>query len=198
MLLFFSLVIILVIFINFRINANKINFNFIYKIFIEIKSVRTFIIKFISAIILFLLFNYNRYIYYGVGLTMHYGYVFIYAFVIILLLWRIWRVNNLIIIVSHFLPSGIEGLLKLFIPILEIIGVAIRPITLAIRLATNISCGHVVLLIFRFFAFNLNNFLVLSISILLFGLYFIEFLVCAIQAYVFWRLIYIYFIEIEI
>jgi len=83
------------------------------------------------------------------------------------------------------LPSGIEGLLKLFIPILEIIGVVIRPITLAIRLATNISCGHVVLLIFRFFAFNVANYLVISIRVLLFGLYFIEFLVCAIQAYVF-------------
>jgi F0F1-type ATP synthase membrane subunit a len=29
-------------------------------------------------------------------------------------------------------------------------------------------------------------------------LYFIEFLVCIIQAYVFWRLIYIYIIEMEI
>jgi F-type H+-transporting ATPase subunit a len=98
----------------------------------------------------------------------------------------------------HFLPLGIEGLLKLFIPILEIIGVLIRPITLAIRLATNIRCGHVVLLIFRFFAFNIANYLVIRISVLLFGLYFIEFLVCAIQAYVFWSLIYIYIIEIEI
>jgi F-type H+-transporting ATPase subunit a len=88
-------------------------------------------------------------------------------------------------ILSHFLPLGIEGLLKVFIPLLELIGVLIRPITLAIRLATNISCGHVVLLIFRFFAFNVANYLVISITFLLFGLYFIEFLVCAIQAYVF-------------
>jgi F0F1-type ATP synthase membrane subunit a len=73
----------------------------------------------------------------------------------------------------------------LFIPLLEIIGVLIRPITLAIRLATNIRCGHVVLLIFSYFVFNVANYLVISISILLFGLYFIEFLVCAIQAYVF-------------
>jgi len=102
------------------------------------------------------------------------------------------------IILRHFLPAGIEGLLKLFIPVLEVIGVLIRPITLAIRLATNIRCGHVVLLIFRFFAFNVANYLVISIRILLFGLYFIEFLVCAIQAYVFWRLIYIYIMEIEV
>lgn len=198
MILFFRIVILLIVFINFRIRANKLNIFFIYRIFIEIKSVRVFIIKLIVAIILFLLFNYNRYIYYGVGLTINYGYVAIYAFVIILMLWFVWIKNNILMIISHFLPSGIEGLLKLFIPILEIIGVIIRPITLAIRLATNIRCGHVVLLIFRFFAFNLRNFLVVSISLLLFGLYFIEFLVCAIQAYVFWRLIYIYFIEIEI
>lgn len=83
------------------------------------------------------------------------------------------------------MPLGIQGILKLFIPVLEVIGVIIRPLTLAIRLATNISCGHVVLLIFRFFAFNVANYLVISIKILLFGLYFIEFLVCVIQAYVF-------------
>jgi len=88
-------------------------------------------------------------------------------------------------IISHFLPLGIEGLLKIFIPVLELVGVLIRPLTLAIRLATNIRCGHVALLIFRFFAFNVARYLVISIRILLFGLYFIEFLVCAIQAYVF-------------
>lgn len=87
--------------------------------------------------------------------------------------------------ISHFLPLGIEGLLKVFIPVLEIIGVMIRPLTLAVRLATNISCGHVVLLMFRYFAFNVASYLVVSIRILLFGLYFIEFLVCIIQAYVF-------------
>jgi len=148
--------------------------------------------------VVFLILNYNSYIYYRVGLTINYGYVFIYAFSIVLILWLIWAINRIFSLLRHFLPSGIDGLLKVFIPVLEIIGVLIRPITLAIRLATNISCGHVVLLIFRFFAFNIANYLVISIRILLFGLYFIEFLVCAIQAYVFWRLIYIYIIEIEI
>jgi len=80
---------------------------------------------------------------------------------------------------------GIEGVLKIFIPVLEIIGVMIRPLTLAVRLATNIRCGHVVSLMFRYFAFNVRTYLVISIRILLFGLYFIEFLVCVIQAYVF-------------
>lgn len=188
----------MLIFINFRIRANKININFIIKIFMEIKRISYILIKLILGIIIFLFLNYNRYIYYSVGLTMYYGYVLIYALALVFLLWGLWRINNIWVIISHFLPRGIEGLLKIFIPILELIGVLIRPMTLAIRLATNISCGHVVLLIFRFFAFNIANYLVISISLLLYGLYFIEFLVCIIQAYVFRSLIYIYIIDIEI
>lgn len=179
-------------------NANKINFLFVLKIFMEIKTVTYFLIKVILAVVVFLFLNYNRYVYYSVGLTIHYGYVAIYALAIVILLWTVWAVNSIFRLLSHFLPRGIEGLLKIFIPVLELIGVIIRPITLAIRLATNISCGHVVLLMFRFFAFNVANYLVISIRVLLFGLYFIEFLVCAIQAYVFWRLIYIYIMEIEV
>jgi len=171
---------------------------FLIKIFIEIKRISFFLVKLILALIVFLFLNYNSYIYFRVGLTINYGYVFIYAFSMVFFIWIIWMVNNIIRMLSHFLPLGIEGLLKIFIPVLELVGVLIRPLTLAIRLATNISCGHVVLLMFRFFAFNIANYLVVSIRILLFGLYFIEFLVCAIQAYVFWSLIYIYIIEIEI
>lgn len=185
-------------FINFSLRANKLNYRFIFNIFIEIKIISVFFIKLILIMVLFLFFNYNSYIYYSVGLRINYGYIFIYAFCLVLFLWSIWRVNNIIIIIRHFLPIGISGLLKIFIPILEIIGVLIRPLTLAVRLATNISCGHVVLLIFRYFCFNVANYLVISIRVLLFGLYFIEFLVCVIQAYVFWRLFYIYLIEVEI
>lgn len=183
---------------NFSLRANKLNMYFIMKIFIEIKRISYFLIKLILGIVIFLFLNYNRYIYYRVGLSMNYGYVFIYAFRLVLVLWLLWAVNNIIRILRHFLPRGIEGLLKLFIPVPELVGVIIRPITLAIRLATNISCGHVVLLIFRFFAFNVANYLVIPIRVLLFGLYFIEFSVRAIQAYVSWRLIYIYIIEIEV
>jgi F-type H+-transporting ATPase subunit a len=198
MILGFRIVILILLFINFSLSSNKINIVFVYNIFIEIKRISVYLVKFIRAVVVFLFLNYNSYIYYSVGLTITYGYVFIYSLSIVILLWLLWRINNIIVILSHFLPLGIEGLLKIFIPVLELIGVLIRPLTLAIRLATNISCGHVVLLIFRFFAFNIANYLVISIRVLLFGLYFIEFLVCIIQAYVFWRLIYIYIIEIEI
>lgn len=198
MILIFRLVIVFLFFINFRINSNKLSYYYIWKIFIEIKFIRYFLLKLIIAMIIFLLLNYNSYIYYRIGLTINYGYVFIYAILLVIILWVLWLRNRFFYIIAHFLPSGINGLLKVFIPLLEIIGVLIRPITLAIRLATNIRCGHVVLLIFRFFAFNVRTYLVISIRFLLFGLYFIEFLVCIIQAYVFWRLLYIYMLEIEV
>lgn len=198
MILGIRLVILIILFINFRMSANKLNITFVYKIFMEIKRIRVFLVKLIRGIVIFLFLNYNRYIYYRVGLRIHYGYVFLYALCLVIILWVMWMVNDVFSLLRHFLPSGIQGVLKLFIPVLELIGVLIRPLTLAIRLATNISCGHVALLIFRFFAFNVANYLVISIRVLLFGLYFIEFLVCVIQAYVFWRLIYIYIIEMEI
>lgn len=78
---------LILVFINFRINANKINFLFVLKIFIEIKTIRYFLIKLILAILIFLFLNYNRYVYYRVGLTINYGYVAIYAFFLVLFLW---------------------------------------------------------------------------------------------------------------
>jgi F-type H+-transporting ATPase subunit a len=185
MILFISVGFLFLVFMNFRIRANKINVLFIYNIFIEIKRIRMSFIKIILAMVIFLIFNYNRYIYYGVGVTINYGYVFLYSFAIVLFLWVLWSLNNLMSILSHYLPIGVGGILKVFIPLIELLGALIRPITLAIRLATNISCGHVVSLMFRFFVFNIRNYLVFLIRILLYGLYFIEFLVCVIQAYVF-------------
>jgi len=85
MIIFFRVVIIFLLFIRFRISSNKVRMLFIYNIFIELKFVRFFLIKFIRVLLVFLFLNYNSYIYYRVGLTIHYGYVFIYAFRIVFL-----------------------------------------------------------------------------------------------------------------
>jgi len=77
---------LIILFMNFRIRANKLNMFFVMKIFIEIKRIRYFLIKLMLAFIVFLYLNYNRYIYYRVGLTINYGYVFIYAFFIVFFL----------------------------------------------------------------------------------------------------------------
>lgn len=85
MILIISLIILMLLFMNFRINSNKINILAIFKIFIEIKRVRVFLVKLIRVMILFLVLNYNRYVYYRIGLRMHYGYVFIYAFLLVVI-----------------------------------------------------------------------------------------------------------------
>jgi len=86
MILIFSLIILIVVFMNFRVRANKINYYFIYQIFIEIKTISYYLVKIKRGILLFLFFNYNSYIYYGVGITINYGYVFIYALALVILL----------------------------------------------------------------------------------------------------------------
>jgi hypothetical protein len=87
--LIFRIIILILVFINFRLSSNKISILFVLKIFTDIKSIRYFLIKVILGVIVFLFLNYNRYIYYRVGLTINYGYVFVYAFSLVLLLWFI-------------------------------------------------------------------------------------------------------------
>jgi hypothetical protein len=85
MILLFRLVILIILFMNFRIRSNKLNIVFVFNIFMEIKRVRVFLVKIISLLVVFLFLNYNRYIYYSVGLRIQYGYVFIYAFLLVVM-----------------------------------------------------------------------------------------------------------------
>nr|WKY96612.1 ATP synthase F0 subunit 6 [Longicollum sp. (in: thorny-headed worms)] len=47
---------------------------------------------------------------------------------------------------SHFAIAGVGGVLGLILPLAEFVSVAVRPLTLGVRLATNISSGHVLML----------------------------------------------------
>lgn len=48
---------------------------------------------------------------------------------------------------AHFSIAGVRGPLGLFLPAAELVRVIVRPLTLGVRLATNISSGHVLMLI---------------------------------------------------
>ena len=89
MILLFRFIILMILFINFRISSNKLRMRFVFKIFMEIKSIRVFLVKIMRGIVLFLFLNYNSYIYYRVGLRINYGYVFIYALCLVIILWLI-------------------------------------------------------------------------------------------------------------
>jgi hypothetical protein len=86
MIIVISLILLGLLFINFSLASNKIRILFILKIFMDIKRISYVLIKLILALLIFLFLNYNRYIYYSVGLTINHGYVFIYAFFLVLVL----------------------------------------------------------------------------------------------------------------
>lgn len=91
---------------------------------------------------------------------------------------------------SHLVPTGTPMALSHFIVLIESIRQAIRPITLSVRLAANITAGHILIILIR------NTILILNpISIVLIALFLLELAVAFIQRYVFTLLLSIYLSE---
>ena len=183
---------------RYRFRGRKTKWNHIYRIFMEMRAVSHSFVKLIAMVVVMVIVNCLRYIYIRVGLRMYYGVLLIMSFFLVFRGWVIWGANRLKGVLGHWLPQGIGGVLMIFIPVLELIGIIIRPLTLAVRLGTNLRCGHVILLIFRYFSFRLRGVIVIVVGVALLMLYFIELMVCFIQGYVFWRLVYIYYSEIDV
>lgn len=97
-------------------------------------------------------------------------------------------------IVSHMLPYGAPTGLMLFLPLVEIFSQIIRPLTLTIRFATNLSAGHIMMFMFSYFSMlsaALAPFLYIVLTVLLLIEVFIAFL----QAYIFMTLLGLYLDE---
>ncbi len=100
---------------------------------------------------------------------------------------------------SIFMPGGVPILLAPFLVVIETISFMIRAISLGVRLAANISAGHLLFAILSGFAFNmiLNGLIFLSFFPLLIMMFItlLEIMVAVIQAYVFMLLTTIYFVD---
>jgi F-type H+-transporting ATPase subunit a len=83
-----------------------------------------------------------------------------------------------------FVPHGVPFVLLILLVPIEILSYCIRPFTLAIRLFANMMAGHTMLFIFASFVTSLGIFGFLPIGMDVF-LVLLEFLVAALQAYVF-------------
>jgi F-type H+-transporting ATPase subunit a len=92
------------------------------------------------------------------------------------------------------LPYGAPIGLMLFLPLVEIFSQLIRPLTLTIRFATNISAGHIMLLIFSYFTY-LSAPLAPILYIVVFILIVIEIFIAFLQAYIFLTLLGLYLNE---
>nr|QYK91402.1 ATP synthase F0 subunit 6 [Haemadipsa tianmushana] len=97
--------------------------------------------------------------------------------------------------IAHLLPDGAPEWLNPFLIIIETVSILVRPMTLAFRLAANMTAGHVVLSLMNLYLsllmnkFNMSNLLLMVVSS--FYLLF-EFMICMIQAYIFCLLLTLY------
>lgn len=125
---------------------------------------------------------------------MFYSYVLFNALLFWIPIMRFGLYHNFKGIVSHMLPYGAPTGLILFLPLVEIFSQIIRPLTLTIRFATNISAGHIIMFMFSYFSMlssALAPFLYVVLTVLLIMEVFIAFL----QSYIFMTLIRLYFRE---
>ena len=97
---------------------------------------------------------------------------------------------------SMFMPGGVPLILAPFLVIIEIISYVTRALSLGLRLAANISAGHLLFAIFSGFVFDMltNGLIILSMFPVLVMIFItiLEMAVAVIQAYVFCLLTTIY------
>ena len=94
---------------------------------------------------------------------------------------------------SILMPGGVPLVLAPFLVVIETVSYLIRAISLGVRLAANISAGHLLFAILSGFAFNMlsSGMIILPMLIMIF-ITLLEIMVAVIQAYVFCLLTTIY------
>nr|YP_010944753.1 ATP synthase F0 subunit 6 [Galiteuthis armata]YP_010944759.1 ATP synthase F0 subunit 6 [Galiteuthis armata]WMC20851.1 ATP synthase F0 subunit 6 [Galiteuthis armata]WMC20857.1 ATP synthase F0 subunit 6 [Galiteuthis armata] len=104
--------------------------------------------------------------------------------------------NNPYSSLAFMLPLGTPTFLMPFLPIIETLSMMVRPVTLSIRLAANISAGHIILtLIGDYLAMSLltSNYMILSLIMAVqIGYFIFEIGIGIIQGYIFSLLITLY------
>nr|QDH07363.1 ATP synthase F0 subunit 6 [Chamberlainia hainesiana] len=107
------------------------------------------------------------------------------------LVWWMWSIFSGLVysadeVLAHLLPMGTPVMLCPLMVLIETVSVLIRPVTLSVRLAANITMGHLVLSL-------AGDWLIDKVWVWVLGPYVLfEFFVCGLQAYVFSLLIVLY------
>lgn len=101
------------------------------------------------------------------------------------------RLTQLKDFLAHLLPYGSPIGLILLLPIVELFSQLIRPLTLIIRLSTNLSSGHIMMYMFSYFTL-LSSILSPFIYVVLYLLFILELCISLLQAYIFVSLISLY------
>nr|WNV63771.1 ATP synthase F0 subunit 6 [Vulcanolepas fijiensis] len=105
-------------------------------------------------------------------------------------------INNTNHMFTHLVPLGTPVILMPFMVLIESISNIIRPITLAVRLAANLTAGHLLLILLGESMVNSSIMITLSVTAAQFALLTLETAVATIQAYVFATLTTLYASEV--
>lgn len=148
------------------------------------------ILCFLSIIFIILLNNLQGLLSYTFTWTSHLLFSFSYGFTFWFSILIMGLLNNFIKNIRHLVPIGTPLILIRFIVIIETLRILIRPITLRVRLAANITAGHLLLSLisWRDSLLFFNIFAQLLI-------FFLEIIVSVIQSYVYTILLILYIEE---
>jgi len=105
-------------------------------------------------------------------------------------------INNTNHIFTHLVPLGTPIVLMPFIVLIESIRNIIRPITLSVRLAANLTAGHLLLILLGDRIVNSRFLVITSVTLAQFALLTLEAAVAVIQSYVFATLTTLYAREV--
>jgi F-type H+-transporting ATPase subunit a len=173
----------------------------------RINSVLSYILKtsfsaFPSIFKLIVFFFAYRQVFYIISANMpiylvpniHYSYVLFMSFVLWFPIIIYSLTTNFTSFFSHLVPFGTPTRLMFLLPLVEIFSQIIRPLTLTIRFATNLSAGHIMMFIFSYFSL-LSPVLYPFIHIVLLVLLLIEVFIAFLQSYIFITLLSLYLLE---
>nr|YP_009227710.1 ATP synthase F0 subunit 6 [Tetraclita serrata]AHX97880.1 ATP synthase F0 subunit 6 [Tetraclita serrata] len=105
-------------------------------------------------------------------------------------------INNTNHMFAHLVPLGTPIVLMPFMVLIETISNIIRPITLSVRLAANLTAGHLLLILLGESMVNNSVLIIITVTMAQFALMTLEAAVAVIQAYVFATLSTLYASEV--
>nr|YP_010119704.1 ATP synthase F0 subunit 6 [Megabalanus tintinnabulum]QRC22485.1 ATP synthase F0 subunit 6 [Megabalanus tintinnabulum] len=105
-------------------------------------------------------------------------------------------INNTNHMFAHLVPLGTPIVLMPFMVLIESISNIIRPITLSVRLAANLTAGHLLLILLGESMVNNGVLIIITVTAAQFALMTLEAAVAVIQAYVFATLSTLYASEV--
>nr|QIZ12519.1 ATP synthase F0 subunit 6 [Plaxiphora albida] len=160
------------------------------------KNISGFTIALVSMFCMLIFINLMGLFPYVFSMTSHLTFAFSFG----LPLWLSLIISGLFFnfseVISHFLPSGAPSILNPFLVLVETVSISVRPLTLSIRLAANMSAGHIILgligsyLSISFFCFSL--FIIFILTMIQIFYFVFEVGIALIQAYIFSLLISLY------